>query len=85
MQDYNFLQQKYMLNTYPNRGITLIKGEGVYLFATDGKKYLDMMSNYGVNMFGYNHPIITQSLISQLFCRKSSNIAVKTYQSARKL
>ena len=65
MKDYNFLQQKYILNTYPNRGLTLIKGEGVYLFATDGKKYLDMMSNYGVNIFGYKHPIITQSLISQ--------------------
>ena len=66
MKDYNFLQQKYVVNTYPNRGITLVKGKGVYLYDDKGKKYLDALSNIGVNIFGYNHPQITNALIKQL-------------------
>lgn len=66
MKNYQFLQQKFILNTYPNRGITLVKGNGLYLYDQSGKMYLDMMSNYGVNIFGYNNPYITNALTNQL-------------------
>jgi len=66
MKDYQYLQQKFILNTYPNRGLTLIKGKGVYLYDQSGKKYLDMMSNYGVSIFGHNHPRINSAIIAQL-------------------
>ena len=66
MKDYQYLQQKYIVNTYPNRGLTLVKGKGVYLYDLNGKKYLDLMSNYGVSIFGYNYPNLTKSLIAQL-------------------
>ncbi|KKS46184.1 hypothetical protein A3J20_01570 [Candidatus Gottesmanbacteria bacterium RIFCSPLOWO2_02_FULL_42_29] len=52
--------------SYPNRGVTFIKGDGVYLFDQNGEKYLDLGSNYGVNIFGYNHPAITKALHQQL-------------------
>ena len=38
---------------YPKRGIAIAKGEGVYLIDTSGKKYLDFMTNLGVNILGY--------------------------------
>lgn len=66
MKDYQFLQQKFIVNTYPNRGITLIKGEGIYLYDESGKKYLDIMTNYGVSIFGYNHPKINSAITTQL-------------------
>src|SRR3990167_11468471 len=66
MKDYNYLQQKWMANTYPNRTIILEKGKGVYLFDQNGKKYTDCMSNYGVNIFGYGHPVIHKAITSQL-------------------
>lgn len=66
MKDYQNLQQQYMVNTYANRQLTLIKGEGVFLFDDKGGKYLDMMSNYGVSIFGYNNRTIADSLINQL-------------------
>ena len=65
MKDYYFLQKKYLLNTYPNRGITFVKGKGVYLIDNQGKKYLDLGSNYGVNIAGYNHPFFTVRLLAQ--------------------
>lgn len=66
MKDFNFLQQKYMVNTYPNRNLNLIKGEGMFLINESGQKYLDLMSNYGVSIFGHNHPTLTASLQDQL-------------------
>ncbi len=60
------IQKQKMVSTYPNRGITLVKGEGVFLYDDDGKKYLDMMSNFGVNIFGYSHPAIINQLELQL-------------------
>jgi len=66
MKDYNYLQQKWVANTYPNRNIVLEKGKGVYLFDQNGKKYIDCMSNYGVNIFGYGHLSINKAITSQL-------------------
>ena len=56
----------YLIRTYPNRNITFVSGEGVYLTADIGRKYLDFGSNYGVNIFGYSHPRITKELEKQL-------------------
>lgn len=60
------IAKDYLVATYPNRGITFVKGEGVYLFDQKGNKYLDLGSNYGVNIFGYHHPGITEALHKQL-------------------
>ena len=66
MKGFQYLQQKYLVGVYPNRGLTFIQGSGVYLYNQSGEKYLDMMSNYGVNIFGYCHPTIHQALTDQL-------------------
>lgn len=66
MKDYRFLQQKYLVNTYPDRGLVLTYGEGVFLYDQNKEKYLDMMSNYGVNIFGYNHPYLLKKISEQL-------------------
>ena len=66
MKDYQFLQNKYVVQSYANRGLTLVRGEGAYLFDDNGNKYLDLMGNYGVNIFGYNHPQIDTTIINQL-------------------
>lgn len=60
------LAKDYLVASYPNRGVTFVKGEGIYLIEKSGEKYLDLGSNYGVNIFGYNHPRITQALHQQM-------------------
>ena len=62
----------YVVPTYPNRGLKLSRGEGVYLFDNLGNKYLDVMSNYGVNIFGYCHPAILGAITEQL--KKLTNL-----------
>lgn len=66
MKDYQFLQQKYLANTYVNRGISFINGEGMYLYDEKNEKYLDVMSNYGVTIFGHTDKEITSALTQQL-------------------
>lgn len=51
---------------YNKRGITLVRGEGVYLWDGDGRRYVDAMSNYGVNILGHCHPAVTEAVTRQL-------------------
>lgn len=66
MKDHALIQRKYVLNSYVNRGLTLVAGDGVRLLDAAGISYLDLMSNYGVNIFGYGHPTLTSRLESQV-------------------
>lgn len=38
---------------YAKRDIALVRGEGAYLYDSEGKSYLDAMSNYGVAVLGH--------------------------------
>ncbi|MBI3343032.1 aspartate aminotransferase family protein [Candidatus Gottesmanbacteria bacterium] len=58
--------KNYFVPSYPDRGVTFVDGEGPYLIEKNGTKYLDFGSNYGVSIFGYNHPRITRALERQL-------------------
>lgn len=60
------LTKNYLVNSYPNRGVTFVAGEGMYLIGKNGEKYLDLGTNYGVSVFGYRHPRITEALENQL-------------------
>lgn len=60
------IENNQEVKLYPKRGIAIAKGEGVYLIDTSGKKYLDFMTNLGVNILGYSNPEITQAISKQL-------------------
>ena len=55
-----------VLDLYPNRGLRFVGGDGAYLEASDGRRYLDLMTNYGVSLFGYRHEAIEAALSAQL-------------------
>ncbi|MGQ9619075.1 MAG: aspartate aminotransferase family protein [Candidatus Aminicenantia bacterium] len=63
---YNFFKMSFLVSSYVNRGITFVKGENCYLIDEKGEKFLDLMTNYGVNIFGHNHPFIIQKIKEQL-------------------
>jgi len=66
MKEYALLQKKYAVNSYVQRGLTLVAGEGAYLHDAAGVPYLDLMTNYGVNIFGHGHPAIVGALSAQV-------------------
>lgn len=46
--------------------IPIVKGEGVYLIAEDGTKYIDAVSSWWVNIHGHAHPYIAERVAEQL-------------------
>jgi adenosylmethionine-8-amino-7-oxononanoate aminotransferase len=46
--------------------IPIVRGEGAYLFDEDGKKYIDAISSWWVNIHGHSHPYIAQKVAEQL-------------------
>ena len=59
------LERQYLLQTYSRYPVVLAKGKGVFLFDTDGKKYLDFVSGIGVNALGHAHPRIVKAVRDQ--------------------
>lgn len=51
---------------YGRYDVILEKGEGVYLYDTNGKKYLDFYSGIGVNSFGHNYRPYVEALQKQI-------------------
>ena len=77
------IHNKYIAPTYGNRGLNIVKGDGVYLYDDRGKKYIDCFSNIGVNILGYNHPEITKTVCNQM--QKLSNLHGSFMNSERTL
>lgn len=47
------------------RGISLVSGHGCTLVDRDGREYVDLVSNYGVNVLGHAHPAVTAAITAQ--------------------
>ncbi|MBT3464278.1 aspartate aminotransferase family protein, partial [archaeon] len=60
------MEMNYIAPTYGKRGITLVRGEGVYLYDDQGKKYLDCFSNVGVTILGHANPKINDAIKNQI-------------------
>jgi acetylornithine/LysW-gamma-L-lysine aminotransferase len=69
------------LTLYNKRGISLVRGSGVHLWDADGRRYLDAMSNYGVNILGHAHPAVNAAVRDQL--DRLSNCHQSFYNDAR--
>ena len=51
--------------TYGSPAIEMERGEGVYLYDTSGKKYLDFAGGIAVNALGHAHPAMIEALTQQ--------------------
>jgi acetylornithine/N-succinyldiaminopimelate aminotransferase len=54
-----------VLPTYNRADVAFVRGEGPYLFAEDGRRYLDFGSGIAVNAFGHAHPRLVAALTEQ--------------------
>ena len=58
-------EQKLLLPTYDRQKVLFTRGRGVYLWDSNGKRYLDFLSGIGVNALGHAHPAIQRVLKQQ--------------------
>jgi acetylornithine aminotransferase len=59
-------ESKYFFHTYHRLPLEIEKGEGVYLYAKDGKRYIDYFGGLAVNALGYNHPHVNAAIEKQI-------------------
>lgn len=65
-KDYIDKAEEYLIHTYNRYQIVLDKGDGVYLYDVDGKKYLDFTSGIAVYALGYNNKEYNETLKNQI-------------------
>lgn len=66
MNEYMKMTEENLLHTYNHFPITLDRGDGVYLYDTDGKKYLDFMAGIAVSGLGYGNVELKNALKEQI-------------------
>lgn len=66
MQEYIDEAEKALLHTYNRYQVVLEKGEGVYLYDMEGRKYLDFVSGIAVFALGYQNKEYNDALKEQI-------------------
>ena len=56
----------HVMNTYARLPVAFVRGEGAWLWDTEGKRYLDGLSGIAVNTLGHAHPRFTAALGEQI-------------------
>ncbi len=65
-QEYMQTEEELILHTYNRFPLVIDHGDGVYLYDTDGKEYLDFAAGIAVQAFGYNNKEYNQALKDQI-------------------
>ncbi|MGK2913852.1 MAG: aspartate aminotransferase family protein [Porticoccaceae bacterium] len=54
-----------LMNNYGNRALTLVRGQGAYVWDDQGKRYLDALAGIAVCGLGHAHPAVTVAINEQ--------------------
>lgn len=64
-KDYIDLEERYGAHNYKPLDVVISRGEGVWVYDVEGKKYLDCLSAYSALNQGHVHPRILNAMIEQ--------------------
>jgi ornithine--oxo-acid transaminase len=64
-QEYIALEDQYNAHNYKPLDVVLTKGEGVWVWDVEGRKYLDCLSAYSAVNQGHCHPRIVKAMVDQ--------------------
>ncbi|HSI22974.1 MAG TPA: acetylornithine transaminase [Methylophilaceae bacterium] len=56
---------QHLMNTYGRQPVTFVRGEGVWLWDDQGKRYLDGLAGVAVNGLGHAHPAFVKAISEQ--------------------
>ncbi len=65
MADWMEKEKKYFLPVFRRQPIVLVRGEGVWVWDENGKRYLDFVGGWAVNALGHCHPVLVNALNDQ--------------------
>lgn len=61
----NQYEKEYCFNVFNPLEVAFTHGKGVYLYDTEGKKYIDMIGGIAVNSLGHNNKALTKTIEQQ--------------------
>lgn len=61
-QDIIDAEKRYLVPTYARPPFVLARGEGMYVFDADGKRYLDCAAGIAVNALGHGDPVVVAAI-----------------------
>jgi len=64
-QDYIALEAKYGAKNYKPLDVVLERGQGIWVWDVEGRRYLDFLSAYSAVNQGHAHPVILKAMIDQ--------------------
>jgi predicted acetylornithine/succinylornithine family transaminase len=59
------LEKKYFMNTVERVPLTVVKGQGAWVWDERGRKYLDFVGGWAVNSLGHCPPAVTKAISEQ--------------------
>ena len=65
LADVRALEARHVLGTYARQPVVFVRGDGVRLYDTDGKAYLDLLSGIGAAARGHSEPELTRAIAEQ--------------------
>ena len=71
-------ENKYGAQNYGPLDVVCARGEGVFLYDVDDKKYMDFLSAYSAVNQGHNHPRIAEAMIGQI---KKLNLTSRAFRN----
>jgi len=55
----------HLMHTYAPQPVAFARGEGVWLWDVEGRRYLDSLAGIAVNGLGHAHPVFTKAIAEQ--------------------
>jgi acetylornithine/N-succinyldiaminopimelate aminotransferase len=66
LEEIKKIDNEYYMNTFgPRTNVAFEHGEGVFLFDSCGRRYMDLLGGIAVNVLGHGHPSLTETICSQ--------------------
>jgi acetylornithine aminotransferase/acetylornithine/N-succinyldiaminopimelate aminotransferase len=63
--DISTSEERFQLATYKKMPIAAERGEGVWIYTSDGQKYLDLYGGHAVAATGHCHPLVVAAIRAQ--------------------
>ena len=63
--DIKSRESRHVLQNYRRQPVAFVRGKGAYLYDTDGREYLDLVSGIGVVSLGHAHPGLAAAIADQ--------------------
>ena len=60
LDELRALDEQYVMQTYKRLPVAFVKGDGVQLWDTEGRRYLDFLSGIAVVSLGHSHPAVAR-------------------------